>query len=133
MRYHYRKGKTATNAIIIIAVIVLAYSFLLLQYNRISTPNDTIEISLHTINAHNGMWEGSITVSEPASLISVIIPTETLELTGNSNINVLQIGTASIIVYFDDLTAGSYILIFTFKITSSGHEVSSDLENVVFK
>lgn len=126
MKYKSRRAVSQVVAALIIAVIViLAISFVLLRLSQTTEPpENNVTMTFSTIYASNGVWNGTITVSEPVNLVSILIPTETVEISGIiSNINLLA-GTNLITASFDGLNPGSYEIIFTFRPSGSTDEVS---------
>ena len=112
-------------ALIIAVIVILAMSFVLLRLSQTTEPpENNVTMTFSTIDASNGVWNGTITVSEPVALVSILIPTETVEISGIiSNMNLVA-GINPIAASFDDLNPGSYEMIFTFRSLGSADEVS---------
>ena len=129
-------GDNARNiglTVIIIIVIILALSTALLQMSRNAEPpvND-VTMDILTSHTSGNVWYGSVSVSSPGRLISVIIPTETIEISGQSSlVNLIQ-GTNTLEVTFDGLESGVYVMIFTFQADGSDQAFSEEIFDVEF-
>ncbi len=126
------KSKRAVSqivaAIIIGVVIILALSFVLLNLSQnAEPPENNVTITIQTNYAANGVWNGTITVSENSVLTSVLIPTETEELMGVMTYSTLKPGPNLLGVTFDNLPAGIHEMIFTFRAADSMDEFSEFL------
>jgi hypothetical protein len=126
MIFKSRRAVSQGVAVIIIAVVVIiAISFALLNLSQnAKPPENNVTVTIQTHHAANGVWNGSITVSEDVALISVLIPTETKEISGVLKYSTLHSGTNLIDITFEGLPAGTYEMIFTFRAISSVDEFS---------
>ena len=128
-----RRAETSIIPIIITIAIIFALSYGLLTLNRNAVPENNVTMSVNTIVASDGIWNGTIIVSENGMLVSVLIPTEMIELSGSIDDSSLTTGSNTVSVIFDDLAPGVYTMIFTFRGVVSQNDISTFLENVEFK
>lgn len=129
---NHRAISNVVTALIIILALILVMSFALLNLNQNAEPENNVTMVMQTNFSRNGVWNGTISVSESGTLVSVLIPTETEELSGEISDSSLHSGINSIAVTFEGLKAGTYVLIFTFKGINSKGDISEDLFDVVF-
>ncbi len=107
-------------------------SFVLLNLSQnAEPPENNITVTIQTIHAGNSIWSGVITVSENTVLVSVLIPTETVELSGIMTYSSLSTGPNSLEVSFENLPAGTHEMIFTFRGADSMDEFS-EFKTVTF-
>lgn len=129
---NHRAISNVLAALVIILSLMLIMSFVFLNLSQNAESENNVTMIIHTNYAINGLWNGTITVSEGGTLVSVLIPTETEEISGVISDLSLQSDINSIAVTFEGLKPGTYPMIFTFRGINSIQDMSEFLDDVNF-